>query len=239
MASRRDFLSALKRELPEALRNLQKGNIAPVDLAQAAIGPGMAVFSRYSRVLETDGSPMGVRTALSLINQSLDEVLAEQEGEFDADTRWALAWFDQYGFTEGAYGQAETLSTAKNTSVSGMVEAGILAAKGGKVRLLKKEELPADWDPATDERLTVWESTHQLIRSLDSGEQVAAALLKKLGAMAEVARDLSYRLYTVCERRKWSQDAIGYNALVLAWPDLKRLSDEQKTAGPSQREMNL
>jgi len=223
--------------LPEALRNLQKGNIAPVDLAQAAIGPGMAVFSRYARVLETDGSPMGVRTALSLINQSLDEVLAEQEGEFDADTRWALAWFDQYGFTEGAYGQAETLSTAKNTSVSGMVEAGILAAKGGKVRLLKKEELQADWDPANDDRLTVWEATHHLIRSLDSGEQAAAGLLKKLGAVAEVARDLSYRLYTVCERRKWAQEAIGYNALVLAWPDLKRLADEQMTAGPSQGEL--
>ncbi len=237
VASRRDFLAALKRELPEALRNLQKGNIAPVDLAQAAIGPGMAVFSRYSRVLETDGSPMRVRTALSLINQSLDEVLAEQEGEFDADTRWALAWFDQYGFTEGAYGQAETLSTAKNTSVSGMVEAGILAAKGGKVRLLKKDELPADWNPATDERLTIWEATHQLIRSLDSGEQAAAGLLKKLGAVAEVARDLSYRLYTVCERRKWSQDAIGYNALVIAWPDLKRLADEQRSTGPMQGEL--
>ena len=237
VASRRDFLAALKRELPEALRNLQKGNIAPVDLAQAAIGPGMAVFSRYARVLETDGSPMGVRTALSLINQSLDEVLAEQEGEFDADTRWALAWFDQYGFTEGAYGQAETLSTAKNTSVSGMVEAGILAAKGGKVRLLKKEELPPDWDPAADTRLTIWESTHHLIRALDQGEQAAAELLRKLGAVSEIARDLSYRLYTVCERRKWSQDAIGYNALVLAWPDLTRLAQEQKAAGPAQGEL--
>lgn len=237
VASRRDFLAAMKRELPEALRNLQKGNIAPVDLAQAAIGPGMAVFSRYARVLEADGSPMSVRTALSLINQSLDEVLAEQEGEFDADTRWALAWFDQNGFNEGAYGVAETLCTAKNTSVSGMVEAGILAAKGGKVRLLKKEELDADWNPATDDRLTVWEATHHLIRSLDSGEQVAAALLKKLGAMAEVARDLSYRLYTVCERRKWSQDAIGYNALVLSWPDLKRQAEEQRDLGPAQRDL--
>lgn len=237
VVSRRDFLAALKRELPEALRNLQKGNIAPVDLAQAAIGPGMAVFSRYARVLETDGSPMGVRTALSLINHSLDEVLAEQEGEFDADTRWALAWFDQYGFTEGAYGSAETLSTAKNTSVSGMVEAGIVAAKSGKVRLLKKEELPADWDPASDDRLTVWEATHQLIRSLDGGEQVAARLLKSLGPVAEIARDLSYRLYTLCERRKWSQDAIGYNALVLAWPDLKRLAEEQKSTGPRQGEL--
>ena len=237
MASRRDFLAALKRELPDALRNLQKGNITPVDLAQAAIGPGMAVFSRYAQVLEADGSPMSVRTALSLINQSLDEVLAEQEGEFDADTRWALAWFDQYGFTEGAYGQAETLSTAKNTSVSGMVEAGILAAKGGKVRLLKKEELRADWDPATDARLTIWEATHYLIRSLDQGEPAAAALLRKLGAVAEIARDLSYRLYTVCERRKWSQDAIGYNALVLSWPDLKRLADEQKEMGPAQGDL--
>ena len=237
IASRRDFLGALKKELPEALRNLQKGNIAPVDLAQAAIGPGMAVFSRYAQVLEADGSPMSIRTALSLINNSLDEVLAEQEGEFDADTRWALAWFDQNGFNEGAYGVAETLCTAKNTSVPGMVQAGILAAKSGKVRLLKKEELDADWDPTTDERLTVWEATHHLIRSLDSGEQVAAAMLKKLGVLAEVARDLSYRLYTVCERRKWSQDAIGYNALVLSWPDLKRLADEQKATGPSQREL--
>jgi putative DNA methylase len=237
VASRRDFLAVMKRELPEALRNLQKGNIAPVDLAQAAIGPGMAVFSRYGRVLEADGSPMSVRTALSLINQSLDEVLAEQEGEFDADTRWALAWFDHNGFNEGAYGVAETLCTAKNTSVSGMVEAGILAAKGGKVRLLKKDELDPDWDPATDERLTVWEATHHLIRSLDSGEQAAATLLKRLGVLAEVARDLSYRLYTVCERRKWSQDAIGYNALVLSWPDLKRLADEQKDLGPSQKDL--
>jgi putative DNA methylase len=237
VASRREFLAALKKELPEALRNMQKGNIAPVDLAQAAIGPGMAVFSRYARVLEADGSPMSVRTALSLINQSLDEVLAEQEGEFDADTRWAVAWFDQNGFNEGAYGVAETLCTAKNTSVKGMEEAGILVAKGGKVRLKRKEELDGDWDPATDERLTVWEATHHLIRSLDSGEQVAAALLKKLGAMAEVARDLSYRLYTVCERRKWAQEAIGYNALVLSWPDLKRQADEQKDVGPAQGEL--
>jgi putative DNA methylase len=239
VASRRDFLAALKRELPEALRNLQKGNIAPVDLAQAAIGPGMAVFSRYARVLEADGSPMGVRTALSLINQSLDEVLAEQEGEFDADTRWAVAWFDQFGFTEGPYGQAETLSTAKNTSVDGMEKAEILIAKSGKVRLLKKDELSANWDPANDERLTIWEITHQLLRKLEQSETAAAELLAKLGAKGEIARDLSYRLYTICERRKWAQEAIGYNSLVLAWPDISRLVQERKTAGPSQEEMVL
>lgn len=238
VASRRDFLATLKRELPGALRNLQKGNIAPVDLAQAAIGPGMAVFSRYARVLETNGSPMSVRTALALINQMLDEVLAEQEGEFDADTRWALAWFDQFGFAEGPYGQAETLSTAKNTSVSGMVEAGILAAKGGKVRLLKKDELPGDWDPATDKRLTIWETTHHLIRRLDQGESGAAELIQKLGPIAETARDLAYRLYTICERRKWAQEAIAYNSMVLSWGDMQRLAEERKAAAaPTQGEL--
>jgi len=238
VASRRDFLAALKRELPEALRHLQKGNIAPVDLAQAAIGPGMAVFSRYAKVLETDGSTMSVRSALTEINKCLDEVLAEQEGEFDADTRWALAWFDQNGFAEGAYGVAETLCTAKNTSVRGMQDAGILEAKGGKVRLLKKEELDADWNPATDKRLTIWEITHHLIRRLEEGESGAAELIQQLGAKAEIARDLSYRLYTICERRKWAQEAIGYNALVLSWSDVQRLAEERKAAAtPTQGEL--
>src|SRR5207245_3427268 len=138
----RKFISALKAELPTALRHLQHGNIAPVDLAQAAIGPGMAIYTRYSKVVDAEGKPLPVREALALINQTLDEVLAEQEGDFDADTRWALAWFEQSGFTEGEYGVAETLSKAKNTSVSGMNGAGILASKGGKVRLLRPSELP-------------------------------------------------------------------------------------------------
>jgi putative DNA methylase len=206
-------------------------------LAQAAIGPGMAVFSRYAKVLETDGSTMSVRAALTEINKMLDEVLAEQEGEFDADTRWALAWFDQNGFNEGPYGVAETLCTAKNTSMAGMVEAGILAAKGGKVRLLKKEELDADWNPATDKRLTIWEITHHLIRRLEQGESGAAELIQQLGVKAEVARDLSYRLYTICERRKWAQEAIAYNTLVLSWGDVQRLAGEIKVATPSQGEL--
>jgi putative DNA methylase len=165
-------------------------------------------------------------------------VLAAQEGEFDADTRWALAWFDQNGFNEGAYGLAETLCTAKNTSVQGMKDAGILEAKGGKVRLLKKEELDADWNPATDKRLTIWEITHHLIRRLEQGESGAAELIQQLGAKAEVARDLSYRLYTICERRKWAQEAIAYNALVLSWGDVQRLAEERKTAAtPTQKEL--
>ncbi|MFZ1598160.1 MAG: hypothetical protein WAW26_20140, partial [Anaerolineae bacterium] len=199
-ATRREFVTALKTELPVALVHLQRGNIAPVDLAQAAIGPGMAVYTRYARVLDAAGRPLTVREALALINQTLDEALAEQEGDFDADTRWALAWFEGSGFAEGEFGVAETLSKAKNTSVAGMVDAGILKSSHGKVRLLKPTELPADWDPATDKRLTAWEAVHQLVRVLEtSGESAAAALVSKLGSQAEPARELAYRLYTICE----------------------------------------
>jgi putative DNA methylase len=241
VASRRDFLAALKKELPEALRNLQKGNIAPVDLAQAAIGPGMAVFSRYAKVVESDGSPMDVRAALAEINRSLDEVLAEQEGEFDSDTRWALAWFEQDGFNEGAYGTAETLSTAKNTSVKGLEDAGILASRAGKVRLLRRDELVEGWDPATDARFTVWEATHYLCRVLETGGvDKAARLAARLGsARAETARDLAYRLYSVCERRKWAQDAIAYNNLVIAWPEIKQATDKLAETTPAQSDLNL
>lgn len=233
LATRREFLSALKEELPEALTNLQHGNIAPVDLAQASIGPGMAVFTRYSKVMESDGSPMSVRTALGLINQALDEVLAEQEGEFDPDTRWAIAWFDQFGIEEGPFGVAETLSKAKNTAVGGLVEAGILEARGGKVRLLKRDELSEKWDPAKDKRFTVWEAAQYLILALDQeGEQGAAALLRKLGGgYGETARDLAYRLYNICERKGWAQEALAYNSLVIAWPEVTRLAHAAAAEG--------
>ncbi|HQU45725.1 MAG TPA: hypothetical protein PK867_23125 [Pirellulales bacterium] len=194
-------MNALRAELPEALRNLQRGNIAPVDLAQAAIGPGMAVFTRYAKVVEADGSAMSVRTALGIINQALDEVLAEQEGDFDPDTRWALAWFAEFGMNEGPFGIAETLSKAKNTAVAGLVEAGVVKARGGKVKLVGRDGLPDDWDPAADGRLTVWETTQHLIRALETqGESGAAALLARLGGIGETARELAYRLYTLCER---------------------------------------
>src|SRR5262249_44550413 len=162
---------------------------------------------------DAEGKPLTVREALALINQALDEVLAEQEGDFDADSRWALAWFEQNGFSEGSYGVAETLSKAKNTSVEGMVAADGVPAEGGKVRLLKPDELPEDWDPTTDHRLTVWEMVHHLIRTLDKGEAAAAALVTKLGTKAELSRELAYRLYTMCERKKRAQDALAYNAL--------------------------
>jgi putative DNA methylase len=232
-ATRREFLTALKRELPEALRMLQQGNIAPVDLAQAAIGPGMAVFSRYSKVLEADGTPMRVRTALALINQTLDEVLAEHEGEFDADTRWALAWYEQNAMAEAPYGVAELLSKAKDTAIPGLEEAGIVVARGGKVRLLSREELPKDWHPARDKRCTVWETMQHLIRRLEGeGEESAATLLQDLGPMGERARDLAYRLYHVCDRKGWSQEAQSFNGLVVHWPEIKALAG---TAGTQKR----
>ena len=226
-ATRREFVTALTAELPVALAHLQRGNIAPVDLAQAAIGPGMAVYTRFARVLDADGKPLSVREALALINQTLDEALAEQEGDFDADSRWALTWFEQSGFDDGEYGVAEQLSKSKNTSVAGMVEAGIVESRRGKVRLLKPEELPADWDPATDTRLTAWEIVHQLIRVLaGGGEGAAAELVAKLGAKAEIARELAYRLYTLCERKKRAAEALAYNGLVQSWPEIVRLARE-------------
>lgn len=235
VATRREFINALKAELPSALAALQRANIAPVDLAQAAIGPGMAIYTRYARVVDAQGNPVRVREALALINQVLDEVLAEQEGDFDADTRWALAWFEQHGFAEGDFGVAETLSKAKNTSVEGLVAAGILEAKRGKVRLLKPAELAADWDPAGDARFTHWEAVHHLIRALETGgEMQAAALAAKLGSQADVARELAYRLYIICERKKRSQEALSYNALVQSWPEIGRLAQTQRREIPMQ-----
>ena len=228
MATRREFVDALKDELPAALRTMQAGSIAPVDLAQAAIGPGMAVFSRYARVLDVSGRPLSVRGALLLINQTLEEALAEQEGDFDSDTRWAVAWFEQAGFNQGEFGVAETLSKAKNTSVDGMIEAGILKAGAGKVRLLRPAELPDDWDPDTDRRRTVWEMVHHLIRLHgQAGEGGAAVLLAKLRADAESARDLAYRLYRICEQKNRAQEALGYNALVQSWPEIARLARQR------------
>jgi putative DNA methylase len=231
-ATRRDFLNALKAELPAAIADLQRGNIAPVDLAQAAIGPGMAVYTRYAKVLDAEtGKPLPVRAALALINQNLGEALAEQEGDFDADTRWALPWFEQSGFAEGEFGVADVLARAKATSVQGVVDAGIALASKGKVRLLKPFELPANWDPTTDNRLTVWEMVHHLIRVLEaSGESAAATLVAKLGSQAETARELCYHLYTLCERKKRASEAMAYNGLVQSWPEITRLAHETPRA---------
>jgi putative DNA methylase len=220
--SRREFLRELNGLLPEALDEMTKGvgdehsPVAPVDLSQAIIGPGMAVFSKYSAVLEADGSPMSVRTALQLINRFL------AEDDFDADTQFCLHWFEQHGWTEGRFGDADTLSRGKGTSVEGMKEAGVLKSGGGKVRLLKWSEYPTDWDPSTDTRTPIWEALHQLIRALKQGGELASgALLAALGGKAEAVRQLAYRLYTLCERLGQAEDARGYNELITSWTGIE------------------
>ena len=234
VATRREFQDALGVELPRALSHLQRSNIAPADLAQASIGPGMAVFSRYREVLNADGTRMSVGDALALINATLDEVLAEQEGDFDADTRWALTWFEQHGYGDGEFGIAEQLSKAKNTSVDGLVRAGIIDSRLGNVRIRKPSQLDPDWDPATDARLTVWEMTQHLLRTLETSEEAAAELAAKLGSQVEAARDLAYRLYVVSERKRRAADALAYNGLVQSWPEIVRIAGEQRATAATQ-----
>lgn len=220
--SRREFQVQLRQELAPALRALQHGNIAPVDLAQSAIGPGMGIYSRYAKVLEADGSTMPVKTALALINEELELLLSEQEGELDPASRWAVAWFAEYGYDDGPFGRATDLARAKNSGVDGLVQAGIIKSGGGKVRLLKREELDPAWDPQADDRLTVWEATLHLIKRLDTkGEAGCAELRERLpSTIADAARDLAYRLYVQCERQGRAKDAGDFNGLVVSWAGL-------------------
>lgn len=225
--SRREFLRELNIVLPEALDEMTKGSaddrspVAPVDLSQAIIGPGMAVFSKYSAVLEADGSPMPVRTALQLINRFL------AEEDFDHDTQFCLHWFDHHGWGDGVYGEADVLARAKGTSVNGLVEAGVVLSGGGKVRLLRSSEYPSDWDPRTDTRLPVWEALHQLIRVLrQEGEAAAGQVLAAVKPKSEAIRQLAYRLYTLCERRGQAEDARGYNDIVTSWAAIESAAGE-------------
>jgi putative DNA methylase len=200
------FRQELRQSLPGALRRLQQGNIAPVDFAQAALGPGMSVYSKYNRILESSGRPMSVRSAIGIINQILTEVLSELEDDFDADTRWAIAWFEQNGFEAGDFGDAEVLSKAKVTAVSGLQQAGIVVSRGGKVRLLRADELRSDWDPMTNSRTTIWHLTHHLLRVYhheQAGDEATAVLLRKMGSEGDLARELAYRLFKVAEKRSF------------------------------------
>ncbi len=223
--SRREFIRELNNVLPEALDEMTKGSgderspVAPVDLSQAIIGPGMAVFSKYAAVLEADGSPMSVRTALQLINRFL------AEDDFDSETQFCLHWFEQHGWTEGVFGEADVLARSKSTSVDAMKEAGVLQSGGGKVRLLKWAEYPTEWDPRTDTRTPVWEALHQLIRALrQGGESASGALLAALGGNAEAVRQLAYRLYTLCERLGQAEDARAYNELITSWTGIESIA---------------
>jgi putative DNA methylase len=221
--TRRGFLQSLKDELPTALREMQQGSVAPVDLAQAAIGPGMAVFTRYRTVVEADGSAMTVRTALALINQVLDEVLSEQEGDFDADTRFCVKWFSQFGWEEAESGTADTLSRATNTSVAGLDRGGVFRARAGRARLVPPEEMTIGWDPLADERVSVWEVVVRLARTLDEGgAEEAAQLMAGAGQRVDLdaAKELAYLLYSICEKRRWTQTALLFNGLGTSWSDL-------------------
>ena len=238
--TRREYLQILKKELPKSIEVLQHSNLAPVDMAQATIGPGMAIFSRYEKIMEQDGKPMTVKTALSLINKTLDEILAEQEGDFDGETRWAISWFEQNTFAEGPFGDADALGRAKNTAVNALAHAGIVKSGGGKVKLISREELKSDWDPSADNRIVIWELTQHLIKQLqEKGELGAALLYKKLGATADVARELAYRLFTICEKKSWAQEAQAYNSLVLSWNQIVAESYNIKDAKPTQQKLDF
>ncbi len=228
-AGRRDFSAALRRELPAALKQLLSGNLAATDLAQGSIGPGMAIFSRYSHVLEPDGREMSVRVALGLINRALDDFFAEQDGELDAETRFAIAWFEKYAFAPGPFGDADVLARARNTSVASVALAGLVEAGAGQVTLLQHKQY-SDWKPQEDKRPTIWEGTHHLIRCLQlgGGEAEAGALLRDMkGNMPDEAKRLAYRLYNVCERTRRNDHARDYNALVDSWPEIVRLANDQ------------
>jgi putative DNA methylase len=225
--TRAEFIRALKRELPPAIAELQAANIAPADMPQSAIGPGIGVFSRYKAVLESDDSPMAVKAALQLINHELDDYIGGIAGEFDADTRFAITWFEQNGTAKGEYGTANNIAQARGISVDSVKHAGIVESAGGKVRILARDELESDWDPATDTHLTIWECCQYLIRKLETeGEYAAALLLKKIGSeRADAAKDLAYCLYDICSnKRKDAKEATSYNALIAVWTDLTRLA---------------
>ncbi|MDE0441972.1 MAG: hypothetical protein OXL38_07625 [Gammaproteobacteria bacterium] len=239
MVTRRDFTSALRRELPPAIRQLQNEFTAPVDLRQAAIGPGMAVFSRYAQVLEADGAEMAVRQALVEIHRVLDETLAHAEGEMDADTRFCVAWFEQFGIDERPYGEAEVLFTATNTSFDGLARAGVLVGGRGKVRLKRRDELETNWDPATDHRIADWECVQHLVRAMTAesggGTIEAARLAAAMGvARAERARGLAYRLHAVSERNGWSGEALAYNVLATSWPQIQSTMAELRQGEQTQ-----
>ena len=239
---RNEFLRILKRELPEAMREMQRVNIAPVNMPQASIGPGIGIFSRYEAVLESDDSHMSVRSALQIINHTLDEFLAEQEGEFDPDTRFSLTWYTQNGYDKGRFGDTDNLARARGISVDSVKHAGIVESSAGNVRILKRDGLLDDWEPSTDTHLTIWECCQYLVRALENeGEGAAALLIKKLGSdKAEAVKDLAYCLYDICSnKRSDAKEATAYNALITVWTDLTSMAATIDVRGDGQTSLDL
>ncbi len=239
MATRGEFIAALRTELPEAVRILQSGNIAPVDMAQSTIGPGIKVFSRYAKVVEADGSAMRVSAALSIINDVLGEVLDGEEAELDRDTRFALTWFAENQYEAASSGDAESVAKAKNTSLEGLTESGIGEARAGKFRLYQRSELDPHWSPAEDDRFTIWEALQYLVAALERSESEAADLLHTLGGNGDRARQLAYLLYQKANDKGWAAEANAYNSLITAWPGLREgaLAAAARATAPVEGEM--
>ena len=229
LATRGEFIAALRNDLPEAVRTMHQGSIAPVDMAQSTIGPGMKVFSRYSRIVEADGSPMSVSAALAIINDVLGEILDGAEAELDAPTRFALTWYSQHGYNPAPSGDADNLARAKNTSLAGIEEAGVGEARAGETRLYVRSELPEGWSPTDDSRLTVWEATQYLVKALEQSQTEATALLARLGGYGDRARQLAYVLYQKASDNGWATEAGVYNGLITAWPSLRAAETEAET----------
>lgn len=231
LATRAEFVAALRAELPDAVRLLQTGNIAPVDLAQSTIGPGIGVFTRYAKVVEADGSSMSVSDALAIINDVLGEVLDGEEAELDRDTRFAVTWYTQNGYNPGRSGDADSLARAKNTSLNGVEDSGIGEARGGQFRLFERSELNPDWDPVSDDRRTVWEATQYLVAALERSETEAAELLHRMGGYADRARQLAYVLFQKATDKGWAEEAGAYNGLITAWPSLQAMGGTADAQG--------
>jgi putative DNA methylase len=229
--TRRSFIANLRSELPEALSNLQQASIAPVDLAQAAIGPGMSIFSRFSKVIEADGSEMSVRTALQLINQALDEVISDQEGDFDPETRFCIKWFSQYGWNEASSGDADTLSRAVNTSITALERGGVFRAAGGKAQLIEPNNMPAQWNPAEDKSISVWEVAVRVGNALQNdGIEVANKWIQAASKQVDVdsVKELSYLLFAICEKKGWTETAIMFNSLGSSWSEVNNYVVKQE-----------
>lgn len=238
---RRSLIAALEAELPGTLRKLQQGQVAPVDLPQAAIGPGMAVFSRYSAVLEPDGTKMTVRSALARINEILDQVLNEQEGDFDPTSRFAIALYRQRGYSDGKYGDAELLANARGAVVQSLDRDGVLVSRAGNVNLIKPEDLWWDYDPVADLHTSNWEALHHLIKVLErdgitsAGKFLQAALSRTDGAVdADLVKELAHLLFRIAEGNAWTKDALSFNSLVTSWPEILEVARTQKKPTQSQ-----
>lgn len=238
---RRGFIGALEAELPAALRSLQQGQVAPVDLPQAAIGPGMAVFSRYGAVLEPDGSKMTVRAALERINEILDQVLNEQEGDFDATSRFALGWYRQHGYGVGKFGDADNLARARNTSVDVMDRDEILTSRAGNVQLIAPSKLSWTYDVVKDAHTSNWEALHHLVKVLErdgiapAGDFLQAALTRPDGAVdADLVKELAHLLFRIAEGNGWTKDALSFNSLVTSWPEILEVARSVKAPTQTQ-----